>query len=162
STHFLVQRVGFGRASEMCLSGRLYAGPQAHAWGLADRLCAPDDLLPQATALAGEIAANPDPMLRMTKALLSRNGSATDLGAVRAARVRRHERRPGGFGLRRHRLPGERIDRPHGRQVVAHEVVEADVERALRRGQVPVADAGAEEVFDARPPVRADRAHVDR
>jgi enoyl-CoA hydratase/carnithine racemase len=82
STHFLVQRVGFGRASEMCLSGKLYSGAEAHAWGLADRLCAPDDLLSQATALAGEIAANPDPMLRMTKELLSRNGSATDLGAV--------------------------------------------------------------------------------
>src|SRR5882724_1595150 len=66
STHFLVQRVGFGRASEMCLSGKLYPGPEAHAWGLADRLCAPDDLVPQALALAGEMAANPDPMLRMT------------------------------------------------------------------------------------------------
>jgi enoyl-CoA hydratase/carnithine racemase len=82
STHFLVQRVGFGRASEMCLSGKLYSGAEAHAFGLADRLCAPDDLVPQALALAGEIAANPDPQLRMTKELLSRNGSATDLGAV--------------------------------------------------------------------------------
>jgi len=36
STHFLVQRIGFGRASEMCLSGRLYSGVEAHAWGLAD------------------------------------------------------------------------------------------------------------------------------
>ena len=25
STHFLVQRMGFGRASEMCLSGRIYS-----------------------------------------------------------------------------------------------------------------------------------------
>src|SRR4029077_21219246 len=48
STHFLVQRVGFGRASEMCLSGKLYSGAEAHAFGLADRLCAPDDLVPQA------------------------------------------------------------------------------------------------------------------
>jgi enoyl-CoA hydratase/carnithine racemase len=82
STHFLVQRVGFGRASEMCLAGKLYSGAEAHAWGLADRLCAPDDLVPTALALAGEMAANPDPQLRMIKELLSRNGSATDLGAV--------------------------------------------------------------------------------
>jgi enoyl-CoA hydratase/carnithine racemase len=82
STHFLVQRIGFGRASEMCLSGKLYSGTEAHAWGLADRLAAPDDLLPSAMVLATEIAANPDPQLRMTKELLSRNGSATDLGAV--------------------------------------------------------------------------------
>jgi enoyl-CoA hydratase/carnithine racemase len=82
STHFLVQRIGFGRASEMCLSGKLYSGIEAHAWGLADRVASPDDLLAAARALAGEIAANPDPQLRMTKELLSRNGSATDLGAV--------------------------------------------------------------------------------
>ena len=82
STHFLVQRVGFGRASEMCLAGKLYSGAEAHAWGLADHLCAPDDLLPTALALASEIAANPDPQLRMIKELLSRNGSDTDLGAV--------------------------------------------------------------------------------
>jgi enoyl-CoA hydratase/carnithine racemase len=82
STHFLVQRIGFGRASEMCLSGKLYGGAEAHAWGLADRLCAADELLPQALALAGEIAAHPDPQLRMIKELLSRNGSETDLGRV--------------------------------------------------------------------------------
>jgi enoyl-CoA hydratase/carnithine racemase len=82
STHFLVQRIGFGRASEMCLSGRLYSGVEAHAWGLADRVCAPDDLLPQALQLAADIAANPDPQLRMIKTLLSRNGSDTDLGAI--------------------------------------------------------------------------------
>jgi enoyl-CoA hydratase/carnithine racemase len=29
STHFLVQRMGFGRASEMCLSGRLYGAEEA-------------------------------------------------------------------------------------------------------------------------------------
>jgi enoyl-CoA hydratase/carnithine racemase len=82
STHLLVQRVGFGRASEMCLSGKLYSGAEAHAWGLADRLAAPDDLLPTAMALAAEIAANPDPQLRMIKELLSRNGSDGDLGRV--------------------------------------------------------------------------------
>jgi 2-(1,2-epoxy-1,2-dihydrophenyl)acetyl-CoA isomerase len=82
STHFLVQRVGFGRASEMCLSGRLYGAAEAHAWGLVDRLVSAEELLPTALALAGEIAQNPDPQLRMIKELLSRNGSATDLGAV--------------------------------------------------------------------------------
>lgn len=66
----------------MCLSGKLYPAAEAYAWGLADRIAAPDDLLPQAIALAGEIAANPEPQLRMIKELLSRNGSETDLGAV--------------------------------------------------------------------------------
>ncbi len=82
STHLLVQRIGFGHASEMCLSGKLYGAADALAWGLADHVVPPDELLPKALALAGEIAQNPDPQLRMTKELLSRNGSATDLGAV--------------------------------------------------------------------------------
>jgi len=82
STHFLVQRMGFGRASEMCLSGRLYSAEEAFRAGLADRMVAADTLLEDAVRLAGEIAANPDPQLRMIKELLSRNASATDLGAI--------------------------------------------------------------------------------
>jgi enoyl-CoA hydratase/carnithine racemase len=82
STHFLVQRMGFGRASEMCLSGRVYGAEQAHADGLVDRLAPPDDLLADALELAGAMAANPAPQLRMTKALLGTNGSDTDFTAI--------------------------------------------------------------------------------
>ena len=82
STHFLVQRVGLGKASEMCLSGRLYGAAEAAACGLADRLVEPEKLLEAARELAREIAANPDPQLRMTKALLTQNASATDLDEV--------------------------------------------------------------------------------
>src|SRR3954462_3450752 len=59
STHFLVQRVGFGRASEMCLSAALYGADEAHGMGLADRLVAHDELVPSALELAEQIAANP-------------------------------------------------------------------------------------------------------
>src|SRR5438105_15694692 len=45
STRLLTQRVGLGRAGEMCLTGRLYDGAEAHRIGLADRLTAPDELL---------------------------------------------------------------------------------------------------------------------
>lgn len=82
STHFLVQRMGFGRASEMCLSGRLYGAAEACEKGLVDRVVAPDALLPTALALAGEIGANPAPQLRWIKQLLTENGSDTDLRAV--------------------------------------------------------------------------------
>jgi enoyl-CoA hydratase/carnithine racemase len=82
STHFLVQRMGFGRASEMCLSGRLYGAEEAYAKGLVDELVPQDELVPRALALAGEFAANPAPQLRMIKQLLTRNGSATDLTDV--------------------------------------------------------------------------------
>ena len=88
STHFLVQRMGFGRASEMCLSGRLYAAAEAYEKGLADRLVAHDDLVGEALALGREIGANPAPQLRMTKELLTRNGSATDLTEIQRAETR--------------------------------------------------------------------------
>ena len=82
STHFLVQRMGFGRASEMCLSGRLYPAAEALAGGLIERCTAPEALLDGALEIARGIAANPDPQLRMIKDLLTQNGAATDLRAV--------------------------------------------------------------------------------
>lgn len=82
SSHFLVQRMGFGRASEMCLSGRLYPGAEAQAQGLVDRLVEPEELLSAAQKLAGEIAQNPAPQLRWIKQLLTENGSETDLAEV--------------------------------------------------------------------------------
>ena len=88
STHFLVQRMGFGRASEMCLSGRLYAAAEAYEKGLVDRLVPADEVVAQAVALGREIGANPAPQLGMTKQLLSRNGSATDLTEIQRAESR--------------------------------------------------------------------------
>ena len=82
STHLLTQRVGIGKASEMCLTGRVYGAAEAASFGLVDRLVAPDAVLDAALALGREIAANPDPQLRMTKELLTRNACETDLAAV--------------------------------------------------------------------------------
>ena len=82
STHFLVQRMGFGRASEMCLSGRLYGAAEALATGLVERVVPAEQLLDEALAVARGIAANPAPQLAMIKTLLTENGAATDLAAV--------------------------------------------------------------------------------
>ena len=88
STRLLAQRVGLGNASEMCLSGRLYEGEEAYRIGLADRLAPPGTLLAEALELADEIAANPQPQLRMIKRLLTENALETDLGLVQR---REHE-----------------------------------------------------------------------
>jgi enoyl-CoA hydratase/carnithine racemase len=88
STRLLAQRVGFGRAGELCLSGRLCEGAEAYRIGLAERRSAPEALLDDALALAGEIAANPQPQLRMIKRLLTDNALETDLGVVQE---REHE-----------------------------------------------------------------------
>ena len=82
SSHFLVQRMGFGRASEMCLSGRMYGAAEAHAAGLVDRVAKPEELLDTALAMARSFAVNPTPQLRWVKQLLTENGSATDLTQV--------------------------------------------------------------------------------
>ncbi len=82
STHLLTARIGRGKASEMCLTGRVYPAAEAASWGLVDRLVAPEALLDTAIDLGHEIAANPDPQLRMTKELLARNACETDLAAA--------------------------------------------------------------------------------
>jgi enoyl-CoA hydratase/carnithine racemase len=88
STRLLAQRVGLGRASQMCLSGDLYDGAEAYRMGLADRLAKPDQLLDDALELAERIAANPAPQLRMIKRLLTDNALETDL---RLVQQREHE-----------------------------------------------------------------------
>jgi enoyl-CoA hydratase/carnithine racemase len=82
SSHLLVQRIGFGKASEVCLTGKLYGAAEANEFGLLNRLVPDDELLDKAKSLAQEIAANPPPQLRMIKKLLSQNGSETDLDLV--------------------------------------------------------------------------------
>lgn len=82
STQLLVQRIGFGAASDLCLSGRLVGGDEAARLGLVDRLVATDELLEAALAVAGSFAANPDPQLRMIKRLLTDNAAESDLPAV--------------------------------------------------------------------------------
>lgn len=89
SSHFLVQRMGFGRASEMCLSGRLYGAEEAHELGLVDRLVEDDELLERARELAATIAANPAPQLKWVKELLTVNGAETDLNLVQRRELER-------------------------------------------------------------------------
>jgi 2-(1,2-epoxy-1,2-dihydrophenyl)acetyl-CoA isomerase len=89
SSHFLVQRMGLGRASEMCLTGRLYSAEEAYEMGLVDRLVDDEQLLTQAQELAATIAANPAPQLKWVKELLTENGSETDLAEVQRREMTR-------------------------------------------------------------------------
>src|SRR5262245_884218 len=78
SSHFLVSRIGWGKASELMLTARMVDGREAAAIGLANYVTPPEGLLPKAFELGKLIAANPDPMLRMTKDLLSKNACEQD------------------------------------------------------------------------------------
>jgi enoyl-CoA hydratase/carnithine racemase len=82
SSHFLVERCGWGVASDLALSGRTITGTDAAAIGLVDRAVPAGEVLDVAVGLAREYAANPDPQLRMIKQLLTENGSETDLSLV--------------------------------------------------------------------------------
>jgi enoyl-CoA hydratase/carnithine racemase len=79
SSHFLVSRVGFAKASDLMLSGRLIDGREAVDMGLANHVTSPEALLPKAFEIGKAISANPDPMLRMTKDLLTKNACEQDM-----------------------------------------------------------------------------------
>jgi enoyl-CoA hydratase/carnithine racemase len=87
SSHFLVQRCGWGVASDLALSGRMVSGAEAAAVGLVDVAVPAGEVLERALTVAGEYAANPDPQLRMIKELLTRNGAGVDLDAVQKAEL---------------------------------------------------------------------------
>lgn len=82
STRWLAARVGFGRASDLFLSGRLILADEAHRIGLADRIVEPGALLDSAMEIAATYAANPDLQLRMTKRLLTDNIVETDMRLI--------------------------------------------------------------------------------
>ena len=82
SSHFLVQRCGWGAASDLALSGRIVSGAEAAGLGLVDRCCPADQVLSEALSVAESYAENPDPQLRMIKALLTANGTGVDLDQV--------------------------------------------------------------------------------
>ena len=82
SSHFLVQRVGFSHASEMCLTGRLYSATEAYDRGLVNHVVSAAELMPKAFDIATEIAENPALQLGMVKQLLTENGSETNLVEV--------------------------------------------------------------------------------
>jgi enoyl-CoA hydratase/carnithine racemase len=62
SSWFLPRIVGIGKALEWCLSGRVFPASEALAGGLVRSICPAAEVLPLATELAREIAANAAPV----------------------------------------------------------------------------------------------------
>ena len=62
--------IGQGRASELLYTGRNMMGDEAERWGFFNRLCAPEELLKDAQAMAAELAAGPTFAHGMTKKML--------------------------------------------------------------------------------------------
>jgi enoyl-CoA hydratase/carnithine racemase len=73
SSWFLPRIVGISRATEWCYTGKLFGAAEAHEGGLVRSVFAPDDLLPAARALAGEIAESSAPVsVALTRQMLWR------------------------------------------------------------------------------------------
>lgn len=67
---FLQRLLGYQRAVELTLTGRLVKAEEALALGLVLEVVAPNQLLSRAHALAADIAAKPPQTVRLTKRLL--------------------------------------------------------------------------------------------
>jgi methylglutaconyl-CoA hydratase len=66
-TQRLPRLVGAGRAKELILGARRLGAPEALAWGLANRVVPPGEVLPAARELAAAIAANAPLAVRQAK-----------------------------------------------------------------------------------------------
>jgi enoyl-CoA hydratase len=75
-TQNLPRAVGVRRAKELVLTGTPFTAEQALAWGMVNRICAPDQLMPEVLAVAARIAANAPLSVRQAKKSLDK---ATEL-----------------------------------------------------------------------------------
>jgi 2-(1,2-epoxy-1,2-dihydrophenyl)acetyl-CoA isomerase len=89
SSHFLVQRCGWGAASDLSLSGRIVDAEEANTLGLVDRVVDDEELLDVAIGHAETYAENPPAIVRMVKELLTANGTDQDLVAVQQRETER-------------------------------------------------------------------------
>ena len=69
--------VGQGRASELLYTGRALGGEEGERWGFFNRLCAPENVLAEAQALAAELAQGPAFANGITKTMLHQEWAMT-------------------------------------------------------------------------------------
>ncbi len=67
---FLQRLLGYQKAAELCLTGRMVEAEEALSLGLLLEVVAPEDLLTRAMGLARHIASRPPRAVRLTKRLL--------------------------------------------------------------------------------------------
>ena len=80
----LPRLIGQGRASELLYTGRSLGGEEAERWGYFNRLCPPNTLLADASALAHELASGPSFANGITKTMLHQEWAMTIEQAIEA------------------------------------------------------------------------------
>jgi enoyl-CoA hydratase/carnithine racemase len=73
--NILPRLIGAGRAAELLYTGRSMAGEEAERWGFYNRLCAAENVLAEAQALAQSLASGPTFAHAMTKRCLHQEWS---------------------------------------------------------------------------------------
>jgi 2-(1,2-epoxy-1,2-dihydrophenyl)acetyl-CoA isomerase len=81
SSYFLPRLIGYGKAAELAFTAKMFDAEEAARIGLVNRIVEPGLLLPEAEALAKEIAGMPPEAVQMTKRVL-RHGSHSTLEQV--------------------------------------------------------------------------------
>jgi enoyl-CoA hydratase/carnithine racemase len=71
--YFLPRRIGLARAKDLIFSARRVSAAEAHSLGIADRVAAPERLLPDARAWARELGANAGPALALAKSIMDKS-----------------------------------------------------------------------------------------
>jgi enoyl-CoA hydratase/carnithine racemase len=79
--------IGQARASELLYTGRFMGAEEGERWGFFSRVVAPFEVLPQAQALAGEIAAGPTFANTMTKRMLAMEWAMSVEEAIEAEAI---------------------------------------------------------------------------
>lgn len=67
---FMQRLIGYQRAAELTLTGRVITAAEALEYGIVLEVLEPDQLMPRASEMAREIASKPATALRLTKRLL--------------------------------------------------------------------------------------------
>ena len=67
----LPRMIGISRAKEICFTGNFITAQQAEAWGLVNRVVAPEELLPTCRTLADDISSCIPEMIRRYKQLIN-------------------------------------------------------------------------------------------
>ncbi len=79
--------IGYGRASELLYTGRVMGGEEAERWGFFNRLCAPERVLADASAMASELAHGPTFANDITKKMLAMEWAMSIEEAIKAEAV---------------------------------------------------------------------------
>ncbi len=82
SSQFVTLRCGFGKSSELMLTGKTISGEEAARIGLVDQAVPADQLLETARAMAKDMGSNPQAALRVVKQLITQNATEGDLAKV--------------------------------------------------------------------------------